>query len=166
MIDGCLQTLYKILEDIPALLDPIQNSPLPILIPKWLNFLKSENIQFCKLSLLSLELLLEQSNPHLENHITEYLTSLSNLSNNSNSSILALVCNSINELLFYFPNNIVQYIPQLIPYMFEMLKNEDVIVKIRATEFFDNFTQVCGEIGVTEILIPFFNKLIPILLQV
>lgn len=80
LLDGCLKCLYKLLEDLPESLDPKNNSPLPQLIGKWLNFINnSENISFKKISILSLEILLEQCNPHLEPYLIEYLTVYSNI---------------------------------------------------------------------------------------
>lgn len=177
LLDGCLKCLYKLLEDLPESLDPKNNSPLPQLIGKWLNFINnSENISFKKISILSLEILLEQCNPHLEPYLIEYLTVYSNiflniqslckLANNIDSSIQALICNNINEMLLNYPSVIISYIPELISYMLEiMTKSDDMIVKIRATEFFDTFCQVCNEINLMDILPPLFNKLLPILLQ-
>lgn len=69
-------------------------------------------------------------------------------------------------MLFNYPQAIVSYIPELITYMLEiMTKSNDMIVKIRATEFFDTLCQVCNEINLIDILPPLFNKLLPILLQ-
>lgn len=75
LLDGCLKCLYKLLEDLPQSLDPINNSPLPRLIVKWLYFINNnENISVKKISILSIGILLEMSNPHLEPHLIEYLT--------------------------------------------------------------------------------------------
>lgn len=69
-------------------------------------------------------------------------------------------------MLLNYPSLIISYIPELISYMLEiMTKSDDMIVKIRATEFFDTFCQVCNEINLMDILPPLFNKLLPILLQ-
>ncbi|XP_020966627.1 transportin-1 isoform X3 [Arachis ipaensis] len=165
-MEGAMDALSKICEDIPQVLDAevpgLAERPINIFLPRLFRFFQSPHASLRKLSLGSVNQYIMLMPTALYVSMDQYLQGLFILSNDPNSEVRKLVCAAFVQLIEVRPSFLEPHLRNVIEYMLQVNKDTDDEVALEACEFWSAY---CDAQLPPENLREFLPRLIPILLS-
>ncbi|XP_078433901.1 transportin 1 [Wolffia australiana] len=165
-MDGALDALSKISEDVPEELDTdvpgLVERPINIFMPRLLQFFQSPHATLRKLSLASINQYIVAMPTALLVSMDQYLQGLFSLASDPSPDVRKLVCAALVQLIEVRPTFLEPHLRNVIEYMLQANKDADEEVALEACEFWSAFCD--GNIS-AEGLREFFPRLIPVLLS-
>ncbi|KAL3146894.1 hypothetical protein ABBQ38_014866 [Trebouxia sp. C0009 RCD-2024] len=165
-LEGSLDALYKICEDVPKQLDEevagLPDLPSKVLIPRLLHLFSSLHIE-AKCLAIGVANLLAGANPEtLAPSLDSYVAGLFASAHDSHSGVRKAVCAGLVQMLQLQPERLAPHMEQIIEYMLESTQDGDEGVALESCEFWTAFCEAQVEPGV---LRPFLGRLVPVLLK-
>ncbi|XP_034227487.1 transportin-1 isoform X3 [Prunus dulcis] len=165
-MEGAMDALSKICEDIPQLLDSdvpgLPERPINIFLPRLLKFFESPHSSLRKLSLGSVNQYIMLMPGALYASMDQYLQGLFVLSNDPSSEVRKLVSAAFVQLIEVRPSFLEPHLRNVIEYMLRVNKDTDEEVALEACEFWSAY---CDAQLPPENLREFLPRLIPVLLS-
>ncbi|KAL0043428.1 hypothetical protein WJX79_004487 [Trebouxia sp. C0005] len=165
-LEGCLDALYKICEDVPKQLDEevpgLQELPSKVLIPRLLHLFSSVHVE-AKCLAIGVANLLAGANPEsLAPSLDSYMVGLFASAHDTHSGVRKAVCTGLVQMLHLQPERLAPHMDHIIEYMLESTQDGDEGVALESCEFWTAFCEAQVEPGV---LRPFLGRLVPVLLK-
>ncbi|KAJ9186404.1 hypothetical protein P3X46_001980 [Hevea brasiliensis] len=165
-MEGAMDTLSKICEDIPQELDSdvpgLAGRPIDVFLPRLFQFFQSPHASLRKLSLGSVNQFIMLMPTALYLSMDQFLRGLFLLACDPASDIRKLVCSAFVQLIEVNPSFLEPHMKNLIEFMLQANKDNDDEVALEACEFWSAY----GEAQLNpELLREFLQRLIPILLS-
>ncbi|KAK8467319.1 hypothetical protein PHAVU_007G017800 [Phaseolus vulgaris] len=165
-MEGAMDALSKICEDIPQYLDSdvpgLAERPINIFLPRLFRFFQSPHASLRKLSLGSVNQYIMLMPSALYVSMDQYLQGLFVLSNDPSAEVRKLVCAAFVQLIEVRPSFLEPHLRNVIEYMLQVNKDTDEEVALEACEFWSAY---CDAQLPPENLREFLPRLIPILLS-
>ncbi|KAF9600199.1 hypothetical protein IFM89_005023 [Coptis chinensis] len=165
-MEGALDALSKICEDIPQELDVdvagLAERPINIFLPPLLKFFQSPHDSLRKLSLGSVNQFIMLMPTALVLSMDQYLQGLFLLSQDSTAEVRKLVCAAFVQLIEVRPSILEPHLVNIIEYMLLANKDTDDEVALESCEFWSAY---CEAQFHPESLSNFLPRLIPVLLS-
>ncbi|XP_028113614.1 transportin-1-like isoform X5 [Camellia sinensis] len=165
-MEGAMDALSKICEDIPQVLDSempgLTERPINVFLPRLLQFFQSSHASLRKLSLGSVNQFIMLMPQVLYLSMDKYLQGLFILANDPAADVRKLVCAAFVQLIEVRPAFLEPHLRNVIEYMLQVNKDPDDEVSLEACEFWSAY---CGTELPPENLREFLPHLIPILLS-
>ncbi|EHA8591774.1 putative Transportin-1 [Cocos nucifera] len=138
-MEGAMDAIYKICEDIPEELDVdvpgLSERPINILIPRLLQLFQSPHAALRKLSLDSLNQFIVVMPTALFMSMDQYLQGLFALAHDSSADVRKLVCAAFVQLIEVRPSFLEPHLRNVIEYILQANKDPDDEVALEACEF-------------------------------
>ncbi|KOM36413.1 hypothetical protein LR48_Vigan02g256300 [Vigna angularis] len=165
-MEGAMDALSKICEDIPQYLDSdvpgLAERPINIFLPRLFRFFQSPHASLRKLSLGSVNQYIMLMPSALYVSMDQYLQGLFILSNDPSAEVRKLVCAAFVQLIEVRPSFLEPHLRNVIEYMLQVNKDTDEEVALEACEFWSAY---CDAQLPPENLREFLPRLIPVLLS-
>ncbi|CAH2051514.1 unnamed protein product [Thlaspi arvense] len=165
-MDGAMDALSKICEDIPHVLDSevpgLAERPINIFMPRLFQFFQSPHATLRKLALGSVNQYIIIMPAALYHSMDKYLQGLFVLANDPVAEVRKLVCAAFVHLTEVLPSSIEPHIRNVMEYMLQVNKDPDEEVALEACEF---WTAYCDAQLPPENLKELLPRLIPVLLS-
>ncbi|KAF6135688.1 hypothetical protein GIB67_028259 [Kingdonia uniflora] len=165
-MDGAMDALSKICEDIPQELDSdvpgLAERPINLLLPRLFQFFQSPHASLRKLSLGSVNQFIMLMPTSLVLSMDKYLQGLFALAHDPAAEVRKLVCVAFVQLIEVRPTFLELHLSNVIEYMLEANKDIDDEVALEACEFWSAYCE--GQLS-PDSLRGFLPRLIPILLS-
>ncbi|TYH88767.1 hypothetical protein ES332_D01G210900v1 [Gossypium tomentosum] len=165
-MEGAMDALSKICEDIPQVLDSdvpgLAERPINIFLPRLFQFFQSPHASLRKLSLGSVNQYIMLMPSALYASVDKYLHGLFGLANDPAAEVRKLVCAAFVQLIEVRPSVLEPHMKNVIEYMLQVNKDTDDEVALEACEFWSAY---CDAQLPPEILREYLPRLIPILLS-
>ncbi|XP_010256339.1 PREDICTED: transportin-1-like [Nelumbo nucifera] len=165
-MEGAMDALYKICEDIPQELDSdvpgLAERPINIFLPRLFQFFQSPHASLRKLSLGSVNQFIMLMLKGLSRSMDQYLQGLFVLALDPSAEVRKLVCAAFVQLIEVRPAFLEPHLRNVIEYMLQANKDDDDEVALEACEFWSAY---CDAQFQTECLGEFLPRLIPVLLS-
>ncbi|CAN8271312.1 unnamed protein product [Cochlearia groenlandica] len=165
-MDGAMDALSKICEDIPHVLDSevpgLAERPINIFLPRLFQFFQSPHASLRKLALGSVNQYIVIMPAALYHSMDKYLQGLFILANDPVAEVRKLVCAAFVNLTEVLPSSIEPHIRNVMEYMLQVNKDSDEEVALEACEF---WTAYCDAQLPPENLKELLPRLIPVLLS-
>ncbi|KAK6912250.1 Importin-beta, N-terminal domain [Dillenia turbinata] len=165
-MEGAMDALSKICEDIPQVLDSdvpgLSERPINIFLPRLFQFFQSPHMSLRKLSLSSVNQYIMLMPTALYMSMDQYLQGLFVLANDTAADVRKLVCAAFVQLIEVRPSFLEPHIRNVIEYMLQVNKDGDDEVALEACEFWSAY---CDAQLPPESLREFLPRLIPVLLS-
>ncbi|KAM1243604.1 hypothetical protein ACFX11_035368 [Malus domestica] len=165
-MEGAMDALSKICEDIPQLLDSdvpgLPERPINVFFPRLLKFFQSPHASLRKLSLGSVNQYIMLMPAALHASMDQYLQGLFILANDPSSEVRKLVSAAFVQLIEVRPAFLEPHLRNVIEYMLQVNNDTEEEVALEACEFWSAY---CEAQLPPENLIEFLPRLIPILLS-
>ncbi|XP_023533244.1 transportin-1-like [Cucurbita pepo subsp. pepo] len=165
-MEGAMDALSKICEDIPQVLDSdvpgLSERPINIFLPRLFQFFQSPHATLRKLSLSSVNQYIMLMPTALYVSMDQYLQGLFVLANDPTSEVRKLVCQAFVQLIEVRPTFLEPHLRNVIEYMLQVNKDADEEVSLEACEFWSAY---CDAQLPPENLREFLPRLIPALLS-
>ncbi|XP_038900875.1 transportin-1 isoform X1 [Benincasa hispida] len=165
-MEGAMDALSKICEDIPQVLDSdvpgLSERPINIFLPRLFQFFQSPHTALRKLSLSSVNQYIMLMPTALYISMDQYLQGLFVLANDPTPDVRKLVCQAFVQLIEVRPTFLEPHLRNVIEYMLQVNKDADEEVSLEACEFWSAY---CDAQLPPENLREFLPRLIPALLS-
>ncbi|XP_057500476.1 transportin-1-like [Actinidia eriantha] len=165
-MEGAMDALSKICEDIPQVLDSdmpgLTDRPINVFLPRLLQFFQSPHASLRKLSLGSVNQFIMLMPRALYMSMDKYLQGLFILANDPAAEVRKLVCSAFVQLIEVRPDFLEPILRNVIEYMLRVNKDPDDEVALEACEFWSAY---CETRLPPESLREFLPHLIPVLLS-
>ncbi|XP_038975247.1 transportin-1 isoform X2 [Phoenix dactylifera] len=165
-MEGAMDAIYKICEDIPEELDVdvpgLSERPINILIPRLLQFFQSPHAVLRKLSLGSLNQFIVVMPRALFMTMDQYLQGLFVLTHDSSADVRKLVCAAFVQLIEVQPSFLEPHLRNVIEYILQANKDPDDEVALEACEFWSAY---CDANLPPDGFREFLPRLIPVLMS-
>ncbi|KAJ0241878.1 Transportin-1 [Hirschfeldia incana] len=165
-MDGAMDALSKICEDIPHVLDSevpgLAESPIEIFLPRLYQFFQSPHASLRKLALGCVNQYVTIMPAVLYNSMDKYLQGLFVLANDPVADVRKLVCAAFVNLTEVLPSSIEPHIRNVMEYMLQVNKDPDQEVALEACEFWSAYCDAQLPPYNLKELLP---RLIPVLLS-
>ncbi|KAF8112704.1 hypothetical protein N665_0062s0053 [Sinapis alba] len=165
-MDGAMDALSKICEDIPHVLDSevpgLAESPINIFLPRLFQFFQSPHASLRKLALGCVNQYVIIMPAALYNSMDKYLQGLFVLANDPVPEVRKLVCAAFVHLTEVLPSSIEPHIRNVMEYMLQVNKDPDEEVALEACEFWSTYCDAQLPPDNLKELLP---RLIPVLLS-
>ncbi|GLT75276.1 hypothetical protein SLA2020_470120 [Shorea laevis] len=165
-MDGAMDALFKICEDIPQVLDSdvpgLAERPINIFLPRLFQFFQSSHASLRKLSLGSINQYIMLMPAALYASMDKYLQGLFVLANDPAAEVRKLVCSAFVQLIEVHPDFLLPHLRNVIEYILQVNKDADEEVALEACEFWSAY---CDAQLPPENLREFLPRLIPVLLS-
>lgn len=165
-MEGAMDALSKICEDIPQVLDldvpGLAERPINIFLPRLLQLFQSPHASLRKLSLGSVNQYIMPMPGALYVSMDEYLQGLFVLANDPAPEVRKLVCAAFVQLIEVRPSFLEPHLRNVIEYILQVNKDADEEVALEACEFWSAY---CDAQLPPENLREFLPRLIPVLLS-
>lgn len=165
-MEGAMDALSKICEDIPQVLDSdvpgLAERPINIFLPRLYKFFQSPHASLRKLSLGSVNQYIMLMPGALYVSMDQYLQGLFVLAHDPASEVRKLVCAAFVQLIEVRPSFLEPHLRNVIEYMLQVNKDTDDEVALESCEFWSAY---CDAQLPPENLREFLPRLIPILLS-
>ncbi|XAR72677.1 hypothetical protein NMG60_11019397 [Bertholletia excelsa] len=165
-MEGAMDALSKICEDVPQVLDSDMpgstERPINVFLPRLLQFFQSPHTSLRKLSLGSVNQYIMLMPEVLYMSMDKYLQGLFILANDPVAEVRKLVCAAFVQLIEVHPSFLEAHLRNVIEYMLQVNKDSDAEVSLEACEFWSTY---CEAQLPPENLREFLPRLIPILLS-
>jgi transportin-1 len=169
-IDGSLDTLLKICEDVPDRMVSDTSEPLNVILPKLFNFFTSEEPAFRENALAIMNQFILLDPPILSGNMETFLQGLFHLTSDANGGVRKRVCQGINQLIEVNFDTVLPHINGVIEFMLHSMQSDtDNAVVLGALEFW----QYIAEAGSSQesrqaalaAIQPYLPRLVPALLE-
>ncbi|KAJ6386115.1 hypothetical protein OIU77_029140 [Salix suchowensis] len=158
-MEGAMDALSKICEDIPQVLDSdvpgLPDRPIKIILPRLYQFFQSPHTSLKKLALGSV-------NQYIMLMLNQYLQGLFALANDQAAEVRKLVCSAFVQLIEVRPSFLEPHLRDVVEYILQVNKDGDDEVALEACEFWSAY---CDAQLPPENLREFLPRLIPVLLS-
>ncbi|GAV77247.1 HEAT domain-containing protein/IBN_N domain-containing protein/HEAT_EZ domain-containing protein [Cephalotus follicularis] len=165
-MEGAMDALSKICEDIPQVLDSdvpgLAERPINIFLPRLFQFFHSPHTSLRKLSLGSVNQYIMLMPTALYASMDQYLQGLFVLAQDPAPEVRKLVCAAFVQLIEVRPSFLEPHLRNVIEYMLQVNKDADDEVALEACEFWSGY---CEAQLPSENLREYLPRLIPILLS-
>ncbi|KAL3645630.1 Transportin-1 [Castilleja foliolosa] len=165
-MDGAMDALSKICEDVPQVLDSdipgLTKRPIDVFIPRFLQLFQSPHTALRKLALSSVNQYIMLMPTVLGKSMDIYLQGLFILSNDQAPEVRKLVCAAFVQLIEVRSSVLEPHLRNVIEYMLLVNQDSDDEVALEACEFWSAY---CEAELPPENLREFLPRLIPILLS-
>nr|GEU83293.1 transportin-1 isoform X1 [Tanacetum cinerariifolium] len=165
-MEGAMDALSKICEDIPQILDAespgSSERPIDVFLPRLLQLFQSPHASLRKLALGSVNQYIMLMPPVLYMSMDIYLQGLFVLANDPSSEVRKLVCSAFVQLIEVRPSFLEPHLRNVIEYMLQVNKDPDDEVSLEACEFWSAY---CEAPLPPDNLRAFLPRLIPVLLS-
>ncbi|KAG8501956.1 hypothetical protein CXB51_000207 [Gossypium anomalum] len=165
-MEGAMDALSKICEDIPQVLDSdvpgLAERPIKIFLPRLFQFFQSPHTSLRKLSLDSVNQYIMLMPSALYTSMDKFLQGLFVLANDPAAEVRKLVCAAFVQLIEIHPSFLEPHLKNVIEYMLQVSKDTDDEVALEACEFWSAY---CDAQLPYENLREYLPRLIPILLS-
>ncbi|GLJ54534.1 hypothetical protein SUGI_1171160 [Cryptomeria japonica] len=166
LMEGALDALSKICEDIPDGLDAdvpgFQERPINIFMPRLFQFFQSPYVSLRKLALSSVNQYIVLMPTALLLSMDQYLQGLFTLAHDPAAEVRKLVCAALVQLLEVRPDFLQPHMRNVIEYMLQANQDADEEVALESCEFWSAF---CEAHLPPQILREFLPRLIAVLLS-
>ncbi|OMO92698.1 phosphoinositide 3-kinase regulatory subunit 4 [Corchorus olitorius] len=166
LMEGAMDALSKICEDIPQVLDSdvpgLAERPINIFLPRLFQFFQSPHASLRKLSLGSVNQYIMLMPSALYTSMDKYLQGLFVLANDPAAEVRKLVCAAFVQIIEVRPSFLEPHLKNVIEYMLLVNKDSDEEVALEAGEFWSAYCE--AQLPVDE-LREYLPRLIPILLS-
>ncbi|XP_047310116.1 transportin-1-like [Impatiens glandulifera] len=164
-MEGAMDALSKICEDIPQVLDSdmpgLTERPISVFLPRMLQFFQSTHASLRKLSLASVNQYIMLMPQVLKLSMEKYLQGLFMLADDPVAEVRKLVCGAFVQLIEVHPHFLQPHLRNLIQYILRVNKDVDEVA-LEACEFWSAY---CDAQLPPENLREFLPHIIPILLS-
>jgi len=172
-MEGALDALFKICEDIPGELDKavqgLTDTPANMFIPRLLALFKSPHPQIRRFSIGCVNQMLTTMPRALYGSQGEnlqlYLNELFSLRNDQHKEVRKLVCSGLVLMLSVQPEILYEHLHELIQFMLQSTQDPDPEVALESCEFWSAFCESHLPENYAPILKGFLPQLIPVLLR-
>ncbi|KAJ6739285.1 TRANSPORTIN 1 ISOFORM 1 [Salix koriyanagi] len=165
-MEGAMDALSKICEDIPQVLDTdvpgLSDRPIKIFLPRLFQFFQSPHTSLRKLALGSVNQYIMLMPAALYESMNQYLQSLFALANDQAAEVRKLVCAAFVQLIEVQPSFLEPHLRSVAEYILQVNKDGDDEVALEACEFWSAY---CDAQLPPENLREFLPRLIPVLLS-
>ncbi|XP_062175927.1 transportin-1 isoform X2 [Alnus glutinosa] len=165
-MEGAMDALSKICEDIPQILDSdapgLSERPISIILPRLYKFFQSPHASLRKLSLGSVNQYIMLMPAALFVSMDQYLQGLFVLAHDPASEVRKLVCAAFVQLIEVRPSFLEPHLKNIIEYMLQVNKDTDDEVALESCEFWSAY---CDAQLPPDNLREFLPRLIPVLLS-
>ncbi|CAL9085871.1 unnamed protein product [Musa textilis] len=165
-MEGAMDAIYKICEDIPEELDVdvpgLSERPINIFVPRLLQFFQSPHAILRKLSLGSINQFIVFMPMALFMSMDQYLQGLFHLAQDPSAEVRKLVCSAFVQLIEVRPTLLEPHLRNVIEYLLQANKDPDDEVALEACEFWSAY---CDGNLPPDGLREYVPRLIPILLS-
>ncbi|KAG9147493.1 hypothetical protein Leryth_007294, partial [Lithospermum erythrorhizon] len=165
-LEGAMDALSKICEDVPQVLDSdipgLSERPINVFLPRFLHLFESPNASLRKLSLGSVNQYIMLMPSVLYVSMDKYLRGLFILANDPTPEVRKLVCVAFVQLIEVRPSFLEPHLKDLLQYILQVNKDADEEVALEACEFWSAY---CDAQLPPENLREFLPSLIPVLLS-
>uniref|UniRef100_A0A804IQ75 Importin N-terminal domain-containing protein n=1 Tax=Musa acuminata subsp. malaccensis TaxID=214687 RepID=A0A804IQ75_MUSAM len=138
-MEGAMDAIYKICEDIPEELDVdvpgLSERPINIFVPRLLQFFQSPHAILRKLSLSSINQFIVFMPTALFMSMDQYLQGLFHLAQDPSAEVRKLVCSAFVQLIEVRPTFLEPHLRNVIEYLLQANKDPDDEVALEACEF-------------------------------
>lgn len=165
-VEGAMDALSKICEDVPQLLDSdisgLSERPITVFLPRFLQLFQSPHASLRKLSLSSVNQYIMLMPKVLHLSMDKYLQGLFLLANDPAPEVRKLVCGAFVQLIEVRPAILEPHLRNVLEYILQVNKDPDEEVALEACEFWSAY---CDAQLPPENLREFLPRLIPVLLS-
>ncbi|KAJ6409961.1 hypothetical protein OIU84_009452 [Salix udensis] len=165
-MEGAMDALSKICEDIPQVLDSdvpgLPDRPIKIILPRLYQFFQSPHTSLKKLALGSVNQYIMLMPAALYASMNQYLQGLFALANDQAAEVRKLVCSAFVQLIEVRPSFLEPHLRDVVEYILQVNKDGDDEVALEACEFWSAY---CDAQLPPENLREFLPRLIPVLLS-
>ncbi|OIT30302.1 PREDICTED: transportin-1-like [Nicotiana attenuata] len=165
-MEGAMDALSKICEDVPQLLDSdisgLSERPITVFLPRFLLLFQSSHASLRKLSLSSVNQFIMLMPKVLYLSMDKYLQGLFLLANDPAPEVRKLVCAAFVQLIEVRPAFLEPHLRNVIEYILQVNKDPDEEVALEACEFWSAYFDAQLP---PENLREFLPRLIPVLLS-
>ncbi|XP_060168663.1 transportin-1 [Lycium barbarum] len=165
-VEGAMDALSKICEDVPQLLDSdisgLSERPITVFLPRFLQLFQSPHASLRKLSLSSVNQYIMLMPKVLQLSMDKYLQGLFLLANDPAPEVRKLVCSAFVQLIEVRPAILEPHLRNVLEYILQVNKDPDEEVALEACEFWSAY---CDAQLPPENLREFLPRLIPVLLS-
>ncbi|CAN4112585.1 unnamed protein product [Withania somnifera] len=165
-VEGAMDALSKICEDVPQLLDSdisgLAERPITVFLPRFLQLFQSPHASLRKLSLSSVNQYIMLMPKVLHLSMDKYLQGLFHLANDPAPEVRKLVCAAFVQLIEVRPGILEPHLRNVLEYILQVNKDPDEEVALEACEFWSAY---CDAQLPPENLREFLPRLIPVLLS-
>ncbi|KAG6536072.1 hypothetical protein ZIOFF_001114 [Zingiber officinale] len=138
-MEGAMDAIYKICEDIPEELDVdvpgLSERPINIFMPRLLQFFQSPHAVLRKLSLGSINQFIVVMPSALFMSMDQYLQGLFHLARDPSADVRKLVCSAFVQLIEVRPSFLESHLRNVIEFILQANKDPDDEVALEACEF-------------------------------
>ncbi|XP_050232437.1 transportin-1 [Mercurialis annua] len=165
-MEGAMDALSKICEDIPQVLDSdvpgLPDRPINIFLPRFYHFFQSTHSSLRKLALGCVNQYIMLMPAALYASMSQYLQGLFVLANDPTAEVRKLVCAAFVQLIEVRPSFLEPHLRDVIEYVLQVNKDGDEEVALEACEFWSAY---CDAQLPPDNLREFLPRLIPMLLS-
>ncbi|WCJ39923.1 transportin 1 [Euphorbia peplus] len=165
-MEGAMDALSKICEDIPQVLDSdvpgLPDRPIKLFLPRFYNFFQSPHSSLRKLALGSVNQYIMLMPAALYASMSQYLQGLFVLAHDTAAEVRKLVCAAFVQLIEVRPSVLEPHLKEVMEYILQVNKDGDEEVSLEACEFWSAY---CDAQLPPENLREFLPRLIPVLLS-
>ncbi|KAM3291947.1 transportin-1 [Capsicum chacoense] len=165
-VEGAMDALSKICEDVPQLLDSdisgLSERPITVFLPRFLQLFQSPQASLRKLSLSSVNQYIMLMPKVLHLSMDKYLQGLFLLASDPAPEVRKLVCAAFVQLIEVRPAILEPHLRNVLEYILQVNKDPDEEVALEACEFWSAY---CDAQLPPENLREFLPRLIPVLLS-
>ncbi|KAG2439212.1 hypothetical protein HXX76_004574 [Chlamydomonas incerta] len=167
VLDGALDTLYKVLEDHPRLLDtPVASAGgaafSKLVVPPLLRLMQSPTEDVRRSAVAGLNLMAPSMPVGLQDNVDSFLQGLFALANDTSNRVRKEVVMGLVTATSFLPDRVAPFMGQLVEYMLASNEHADPAVALAAAEFWTAYLELQLDPG---LLRPALPRLIPVLLK-
>ncbi|WOL18764.1 transportin-1 [Canna indica] len=144
-MEGAMDAIYKICEDIPEELDAdvpgLTERPINVFMPRLLQFFQSPHAILRKLALGSINQFIVVMPTALFTSMDQYLQGLFHLARDPSAEVRKLVCSAFVQLIEVRPSFLEPHLRNVIEYLLQANQDHDDEVSLEACEFWSAYCE-------------------------
>ncbi|KAF6017120.1 TNPO1 [Bugula neritina] len=163
VVEGSFGALQKICEDSPELLDAdVENRPLNVLIPKFLQFFRHEHPKIRSHAIACVNQFIFSRTPSLMNHIDTFIENLFVLAEDEDVEVTKNVCRALVMLVEVRMDRLLPHMANIVQFMLVRTQDGDETIALEACEFWLSLADqpICREV-----LGAHMDRLVPVLVR-
>ena len=167
-VEGALDCLSKICEEVPDRMVADDAKPLDVLLPQVFGLLQAEDENWRAYALGIINNFIWLDPPVLAQNMPTFLQALFALTTDSSAKVRKHVIQGINFLLDMRFNDLLPHINGVIEFVLHSMQGPDAAVALDATEFWDHVSERGASMDEQQLandaIRPFLPRLVPVLL--